>query len=141
MTTSDDCFELQLHDPAGLGAARAALRGWLADRSEHPDLSGEAELVVSELLTNALVHARGAAVLRADLRSSSLRLEVRDTSPAAPVAHEPRGPLGGYGLHIVEALSTGWGWRPTPTGKTVWVELRRGPRSEARGTVAADASD
>ena len=88
-------------------------------------------IVVSELLTNALRHAlpgSGDARLRRPIRLGLLQLRlcvlcaVADPSTAAPVPRLP-GALGetGRGLHIVCALSDGWGYTTSGTGKVVWA--------------------
>ncbi|MFB9424323.1 ATP-binding protein [Nonomuraea rubra] len=79
-------------------------------------------LVVSELVTNALVHGDGPPALRVRAGASRVRIEVGDTGVALPETREP-GPLSGWGLHVVRLLSTGWGISPGESGKVVWCEL------------------
>jgi hypothetical protein len=111
--------------PASVAAARAFVRGrllaWRATRLEQA-----ASLVASELVSNAVVHARSALRLRLALTGGTLRLEVADRSPQPP----RRSPSGahaeaGRGLDVVQALSTGWGYMPAepPPGKVVWAEI------------------
>ena len=118
---------------AGAGSVRAArdftvatLHQWsAAERCQ--DIS----IVVSELLTNALRHAlpgSGDARPRRPIRLGLLQLglcvlcAVADPSTAAPVPRSP-GAFGetGRGLHIVCALSDGWGYTTSGTGKVVWA--------------------
>nr|WP_203950573.1 ATP-binding protein [Microbispora rosea] len=101
---------------------RAALRDWAGGAdAEVPEV---AELLVSELVTNALKHGRGEPVLALLLRDGVLRCEVEDEArvrvppPGTPLEDE-----GGRGLLIVESLSRSWGVRPTSRGKAVWFEL------------------
>jgi two-component sensor histidine kinase len=82
-----------------------------------------AALLVSELVTNSLMHAGGAIGLRARLVQHSLHVEVDDRSPQLPCRHEPD--LGGRGLQIVDALATEWGVIVRDEqGKATWFELR-----------------
>ncbi|MEV5408498.1 SpoIIE family protein phosphatase [Thermopolyspora sp. NPDC052614] len=98
---------------------RATLEQWgltaLADTSE---------LIVSELVTNAVNHARGPIKVRL-LRGRSLVCEVGDASFAVPALRDPEeGTDGGRGLHLVNWLAYRWGSRLTPGGKVVWAEQR-----------------
>jgi PAS domain S-box-containing protein len=107
-------------------AARQALAAALAGRlPEH--VEGDALIVVSELVTNAIRHGGARApsaevAVHAALCDTVLRLEVTDPGPGfEPGGHGPR-PDGGYGLHLLDRLATRWG----VTGGdpvTVWVEL------------------
>jgi anti-sigma regulatory factor (Ser/Thr protein kinase) len=103
------------------GLARLLVRQALVDCP--PGVSDSAEVLVSELVTNAIRHAETDLVLHIAL-SPTMRIAVDDTS-SDPV----RLGLGtdggdqGRGLAIVEALSTTWNWGATPTGKQVWFEI------------------
>ncbi|MEV5440203.1 SpoIIE family protein phosphatase [Streptomyces sp. NPDC052682] len=82
-------------------------------------------LVVSELVTNALVHTQGPVRLDLTLAADRLRVTVSDSSPRAPakpvvVDWEA---TGGRGLLLVEAVSASWGSVPVGGGKQVWSEL------------------
>lgn len=87
-------------------------------------------LIVSELLSNACLHAGGPEELALVLGEDRIRIEVFDGGAGCP---EPRSPHnssrpGGHGLHIVGRLSTGWGMEPTGDGKVVWAEVALAPR-------------
>ena len=83
------------------------------------------ELVTSELVTNALVHAHAAPVLLAERSGEGIvRITVHDFSANPPVVGESRGADGGYGLNLVAAVAEAWGWEPTSFGKAVWADLR-----------------
>ncbi len=92
---------------------------------------------MSELVTNAVRHARGAgAILELEAAGTWLRIEVHDTDPRPP---RPRilaeAAESGFGLVLVDGLASRWGVRQTATGKAVWAELdaRQGgepPRKE-----------
>jgi anti-sigma regulatory factor (Ser/Thr protein kinase) len=88
------------------------------------DLADRAAVVVTELATNAVVHARSDFVVT--LRSSvdGLRISVGDRSAEAPIAGDAGSDgLSGRGLVLVDAMSTAWGTEPAADGKTVWAEL------------------
>lgn len=91
------------------------------------DLIPAAELIVSELVTNAVRHgARGQdrVTLTVSLTGRSLAIEVADPDPAGPTLRHP-GPWeeGGRGTLLVAAHSDRWGWRRQDGGKAVWAEL------------------
>ncbi len=86
------------------------------------ELTSAATLLVSELVTNALVYAPGPIVLHAWDAGETLRVEVHDTSRVVARLRAPNG--GGRGLGIVDALATCWGSLPTDrNGKVTWFEL------------------
>src|SRR6516165_5583281 len=87
------------------------------------DLVPITELLVSELVTNAIKYAKGDILLRLVLESDSLVCEVHDSSPALPrVLQVDRDAENGRGLHVVSQLATRWGARRTHAGKVVWCE-------------------
>jgi anti-sigma regulatory factor (Ser/Thr protein kinase) len=115
--------------PAGLtsarqarSAVRQALAAW---RMEH--LSGDAELLASELVANAAEHGDGNPIslaLRRHAERRGITCEVTDTSPAMPRRAEPGpGAERGRGLAIVTALAQSSGVRASQTGKTTWFTL------------------
>ncbi|WP_372509520.1 SpoIIE family protein phosphatase [Streptomyces humicola] len=82
-------------------------------------------LVVSELVTNAMVHTRGEVRLDLTLAGDRLRVAVSDSSPRAPVRQTSVDweATGGRGLLLVEAVSESWGSVPLSGGKQVWGEI------------------
>ncbi|MFE0105442.1 ATP-binding protein [Streptomyces sp. NPDC059009] len=135
-------YTLQLpHDPRAPGVARATLRAILATH-DLPELTDTAELLASEMLTNAHLHTDGPYALR--LRSSAprrVRVAVWDSNPRIPpgfgdgepgtVMPPPGTPgtaVNGRGLHLVRACSDAWGaylLGEAPTshgGKLLWAE-------------------
>jgi anti-sigma regulatory factor (Ser/Thr protein kinase) len=110
-------------DASSAGAARSFVRrtltAWGADEFEE-----KVVLVVSELVTNAAVHAGTELQVSLRLAGETLRLEVRDGSPQMPRQR----PLDldattGRGLRLVAALSRKWGAEEAPPGKMVWCEI------------------
>lgn len=91
------------------------------------ELQQIAELVVCELVDNAVKHARTAAALTVERGPRGLRIAVRDTaSSAAFSAATDRPPdlrRQGRGLELVARLTTSWGVEMHPVGKTVWAEI------------------
>ncbi|WP_443074134.1 SpoIIE family protein phosphatase [Streptomyces sp. NBC_01456] len=96
------------------------------------------ELLVSELVTNALRHGHGEIRLRL-LLDRTLVCEVWDADLAQPRRRRARDTdEGGRGLQLVGLLSEGWGSRRTPRGKTVWFELAL-PDGESPAVDPAEA--
>jgi PAS domain S-box-containing protein len=108
-------------DPAVVASTRqqvaARLAGWGLD-----DVAFTTELVVSELITNAIRYARSPIQLRI-IRDRTLICEVSDGSSTAPHLRQARAfDEGGRGLFLVSQLTQRWGSRQTPQGKTIWTE-------------------
>ncbi|WP_093896848.1 SpoIIE family protein phosphatase [Streptomyces sp. Ncost-T10-10d] len=109
-------------EPRSVGRARELARGQLLawDLGELVDTT---ELLVSELVTNALRYGEGEIRLRL-LRDRTLVCEVWDAGLVQPRRRRARDTdEGGRGLQLVGLLSVAWGSRRTPRGKTVWFEL------------------
>jgi anti-anti-sigma regulatory factor len=89
-------------------------------------LVDDAELVVTELVSNAVRHAYGDIELTVLVSNRFLHVSVRDGSPTAPrrVLPDPETGEGGRGLLLLDAVASGWGSRPLPSGKIVWATLR-----------------
>lgn len=103
---------------------REALTDW-----KLPDVADTAELVVSELASNAVQHAgRGAIRLTlCRLADDRVHVAVIDKSRALPVPAAPSPEeVGGRGLAIIDALSLNWGTDTLPWGKRVWAEVGLG---------------
>ncbi|MBU4214280.1 MAG: serine/threonine-protein phosphatase, partial [Actinobacteria bacterium] len=85
-----------------------------------------AELVVSELVANAVTHGWGHVSLQLYDTGEGLRIEVEDANPAPPVSTDGHpGRVGGFGMKIVEELAD-WGWHSSHEGKVVWAKVREG---------------
>ncbi|MEV7176104.1 ATP-binding protein [Kitasatospora sp. NPDC093679] len=115
-------------EPAELGAVgavRRRLRAVLDRWGIPPERADTAELLASELITNALVHTRAGAVFDAELTPDGLlRIEVRDAATGLPGRRAPgEYATSGRGLLLVEALADGWGVQLRGEGKVTWFEL------------------
>ncbi len=129
-------------DPRAAGEARQFLRDFLADAEVSSDLAETAQLCLSELVTNAIVHAGTRCELRATL-DTALTVAVRDrggpASDAALVAAPDADPdplrVHGRGLQLVDALADRWGSERDAVGTTVWFSLELdGERRQASET-------
>lgn len=105
---------------AARNQVRTAIYTW--DLPVDPDV---AVLLTSELVTNAIRHEAGGTVtLTITCVCGQLRVDVHDTSRAAPVpVNAPVDAEAGRGLMLVASLSTDWGFHPTPAGKAVYFTL------------------
>ncbi|ANW18337.1 SpoIIE family protein phosphatase [Streptomyces clavuligerus] len=109
-------------EPRSVGRARELARALLVSWDLEP-LVDTVELLVSELVTNALRYGEGEIRLRL-LRDRTLVCEVWDSGLVQPRRRRARDTdEGGRGLQLVGLLSAAWGSRRTPRGKTVWFEL------------------
>ncbi|MFF0510791.1 SpoIIE family protein phosphatase [Streptomyces sp. NPDC004250] len=109
-------------EPRSVGRARELARSQLLDWDMEP-LVDTTELLVSELVTNALRYGEGEIRLRL-LLDRTLVCEVWDSGLVQPRRRRARDTdEGGRGLQLVGLLSAAWGSRRTPRGKTVWFEL------------------
>ncbi|MCO1657012.1 ATP-binding protein [Pseudonocardia humida] len=118
--------------PTAAAFARSLIRSACDDWAVDPSGRQAAVLVGSELVSNAVVHARGTSLLTLGLDERGLRVSVRDSGPLfeAVVPAEPR-----LGLRVVAELSTAWGVARHDFGKSVWAMLAvdTGPAGPAAG--------
>jgi serine phosphatase RsbU (regulator of sigma subunit)/anti-sigma regulatory factor (Ser/Thr protein kinase) len=111
-----DCEETSVRQARQL--IRDPLKRWGLE-----DLLSVTELLVSELVTNAIRYAKGDISLRLVREPESVVCEVHDTSPALPrVLTVDKDAENGRGLHVVAQLANRWGARRTHLGKVVWCE-------------------
>ena len=105
-------------------AARTFIDGAVRDTWLSDDQRYTVKLLTSELVTNAVFHARTDIEVEIEIQSSLVNVAVRDhcTRPPAP-RKAPLIATNGRGLQIVEDLSSDWGSEPTEDGKVVWFEL------------------
>jgi anti-sigma regulatory factor (Ser/Thr protein kinase) len=115
-----DSAELDVRD------VRALLRRMLASWRIDALVEGtDVELLGTELVTNALLHAGTPATITVRYEGDRVRVEVRDPSSTPPRPRTPRPDrVGGRGLWLVERLAHRWGTRPDGDGKVVWFEAR-----------------
>jgi anti-sigma regulatory factor (Ser/Thr protein kinase) len=119
-------------DPAEVGRARRWARSRLAGSGIGADepLAETLILLVSELVTNAVVHTGCPAVLRLCLQggaeAATVRLEVADSSARPPTPRHAEGDeTNGRGLELVDGLADRWGWNLEGAGKRIWCEVDR----------------
>ncbi len=119
----DAGFPARPQSVAGARAlVRAALEQWRAD-----DLVDTVALLLSELVTNAVVHAAAAPTVAVHLLPDRVHVEVADSDTSQlEVRHPPPSAESGRGLALVEALADAWGQVALPGGKVVWFDVLRG---------------
>jgi anti-sigma regulatory factor (Ser/Thr protein kinase) len=118
---------------AHFGALRdapSAARDFVADALRRgaaaPTLLSDAQLLVAELATNAVLHACSRFSVAVRMGDPTVRIAVRDASPLPPVQRDPAPTeASGRGLALVDALAADWGVEVSGPGKTVWAELPR----------------
>jgi anti-sigma regulatory factor (Ser/Thr protein kinase) len=138
-----DGFRAELPaEPASARRARSAVRRALAAWGID-DLTGDFELLVSEVIANAAEHAGGRRIGLAISRydepggQAGITCEITDSSPVRPRPHEATpDDERGRGLAIVAALATASGVRTGPAGKTTWFTLALGERLQRTARYA-----
>ncbi|RBM21908.1 ATP-binding protein [Streptomyces sp. PT12] len=140
-------------EPAEVGRARRWVRAQLGRGQPCPARPDETQtdtlvLLVSELVTNAVVHTGRPAVLRLAVRRDPVpgrnvpvRLEVVDRDGRAPRPRRAEGEeTCGRGLELVEVLADRWGWQTEGKGKRVWCEVDCAPAPEPQPAPAGPAA-
>ncbi|WP_405570571.1 ATP-binding protein [Streptomyces sp. NBC_01167] len=120
-------------DPAEVSRARRWARSRLVGSGIGDDepLADTLILLISELVTNAVVHTGCPAVLRmlfgaGAAEAGTVRVEVADISARPPQPRHAEGEdTGGRGLELVDGLADRWGWQREGTGKSIWCEVDR----------------
>jgi anti-sigma regulatory factor (Ser/Thr protein kinase) len=102
-----------------------ALGEWLCD----DDVTDDASIVTTELVSNAVEHTGGAGALLIRRTGDSVIIEVSDASPKPPRprAGDDPGAARGRCLLLVQRIAARWGIRWTASGKTIWAELPMAP--------------
>jgi anti-sigma regulatory factor (Ser/Thr protein kinase) len=109
-------------DPTSVSSARHFVVDSLtADGCPHATIE-TAKLLVSELASNAVLHARSPFEVSMSQHDHSLTISVADECTSRPVAREVTD-VGGRGLHLVEALANEWGVCPRQDGKAVYFRI------------------
>ncbi len=113
--------------------ARIAIARFLS-KAQLSQLTDDAQLLASELVTNAVRHASGPIDVRAYVRDGFLRLEVGDSSLDCAPQQRPAAAddEGGRGMEIVDKMSARWGWRARGHIKVVWLDLPMPPGAGPR---------
>ena len=111
--------------PTSVGAARRFVRDVLKTRRVDDGVVNTVELLTSEVVTNAIVHARSGPQLAVEVNDDVVRVAVRDLSPDLPMRRLSRlDDLSGRGVIIVEELASAWGVERERNGaKRVWFEV------------------
>lgn len=114
--------------PASASAARRFVRAALTGADHGPpsaELLDDALLIVSELVTNAVLHAGTDVVVAVSCLRDSWHIEVRDSSTDHRLLPRPESTTatGGRGLALVDAYARSWGVERHPSGKSVWFDL------------------
>jgi hypothetical protein len=104
---------------AARGFALGMLEPWRGEQ-----LAADIALVVTELATNAVLHAGSAFCVSLALSGGAIRISVSDTLPlGANGVDQHLAAVSGHGLGVVAAMATRWGVESVPSGKAVWAEL------------------
>jgi anti-sigma regulatory factor (Ser/Thr protein kinase) len=110
--------------PTSVGTARRFIEARTAAWSFPEPAGSQLVLIGSELVTNAVLHARTELTLVLELRDGRVRISVEDRSSAPPtLRHYRADALTGRGLGVVAALSDSWGISSAADGKVVWAEV------------------
>jgi two-component sensor histidine kinase len=109
--------------PGDATTPRAARRAVAELLNDHARL-GELLLCVSEVVTNAVLHARSAATMTVRREADLLTVEVKDDDPTPPERRNHSATAStGRGLRILDELTVRWGSRPSNGGKVVWFDF------------------
>ncbi|GAA4446004.1 ATP-binding protein [Phytohabitans houttuyneae] len=132
MSELNATLDLPLGNAAPTAARRAVRHMLIAWQLSDADWLDDAELVVSELVTNAVRHGGGCIELSLESHEGRVILRAADGSSVVP---RDRGPHdgGGYGIRVIESCSDAWGVDDFHGGKRVWVRLRACPSAGLGG--------
>ena len=112
--------------PPEPGSARAARRfvATALHERERDHVADAVELLTSELVTNAILHARTDITVSVTFRGDAVRVEVSDRNPRVPVhrRYDVEAPTG-RGLELVDVMAGAWGVEAGDPDKTVWFEV------------------
>lgn len=130
------CIELE-SDPALVGVARHFVDQTVVEWELDP-IREDARLIATELVSNAVLHAR--TEFRLTLKSNGfdfLRIEVRDENTRMPSpAGTPQDATSGRGLEVVTAIAASWGTQRDGDGKVVWAEIGQTRTSDQLGCLS-----
>src|SRR4051794_15361633 len=113
-------------DPQSAREARRFIAEFCTAAQLPEDFCFTAALMVSELVTNAVIHGRTSATIEVHRPPGTLRVSVRDDNPVLPAIgdHPKLTAESGRGMQIVSVLADAWGVEKLGSGKAIWFELR-----------------
>jgi anti-sigma regulatory factor (Ser/Thr protein kinase) len=121
-------------DPASASAARSFVAEILEEWGDGVYVLETAVLLTSELVTNAILHARSPVTVAVSSTNGTVRIGVDGDGEQDPIRQAGSDALGGgRGLHVVEALADRWGTTAGGSGKTVWFELASAYQQDGSG--------
>ena len=107
---------------ASCSVARRFVQQTMAQAAD--DVRADASLLVSEVVTNAVLHASGPVTVEVRQKGPAYRIAVSDGSATPPTEKGYReDDATGRGLHLLDCLAAAWGWKRTGDGKVVWFDL------------------
>jgi len=116
-------------DRRSVAAARRFVRATLSGSGHAPEAVEDAVLMVSELASNVVEHARTEYEIVVAVDEDRARIEVADGSAILPALREAaHDSERGRGLYLLETLAKRWGVESRPSGKAIWFELDLGAR-------------
>jgi anti-sigma regulatory factor (Ser/Thr protein kinase) len=128
--------------PSSVATARRFIEARTAAWALPGPAADQLVLIGSELVTNAVLHARTELTLTLELREDRVRISVKDRSRTpATLRHYRPDALTGRGLGVIAALSPRWGVSTAPDGKVVWAELQANGGDRAAGPSPPDLRD
>jgi hypothetical protein len=114
---------MRLAHKTAISQAWRYARRWSSGQGVGDAVIDDIELVVCELVTNALRHGTPPDDVDLFRINGTIRGEVGDASTTTPRSNSKPDERGGYGLNIVTSLATRWGSDPTTVGEHVWFEI------------------
>jgi anti-sigma regulatory factor (Ser/Thr protein kinase) len=122
-TRLHDSVSVTLHPhPQAVATARRFVVSVLASHLDEARLN-DVEVIVSEVVTNGVMHAATTMELVVELRDDVAHVELVDSAPGEPLIRPETGADGGFGLRIVSAMARRWGVRHEDDSKAVWFEI------------------
>ena len=132
----------QLGQDLRSGAAARRFMEETLERWDCAEVLDVVNLLVSELVTNAVVHARSEPSVAILLTPAAIRIEVTDSGAGLPAVKDAAdSDTSGRGMALVEMLASAWGVQPRATGKTVWFEVPRPDSTDPLVVNRGRASD
>ena len=108
--------------PQAVATARRFVTSVLSDELDEARLH-DLEVLVSEVVTNGVMHAATTMELAVELRDDVAHVELVDHAPGEPAIRDMAGSEGGFGLRIVAAMASRWGVHHSDDSKTVWFDI------------------